>query len=171
MSDKTEVLEKLDTGKLIDIAKNFEYYGYEEKIALTARHILEQRGIDQDDLALAGDSKTDRAEIAMSALKAFSVSTLIGLLFYCALFTRAGWEMAWLGMDGPTYFLVFMLLSAGFLLSFVKAFFDYRDFYRAIGRDTDTADYAIFFLLGLPFYLIFYFYYRSKMKDALKGME
>lgn len=174
MPDKTEVLERFDSLKLIDIAKNYRQYGYEEEIRLTATKILEDRGIGETEIEIAGCEKSGRLEMAQRILNAFGRSSRLafGLYLFSLFFlVLSSYLAAKYPVVGTPVSIFYLLISFAFILAEIKSFIDWRDFYEAIGKKPDTGEQVVFFLLGMPLYIFFYFYYRAKMREDIAFIE
>ena len=82
MSDKIEILKTLSDNKLIDIVKNFKQYGYDENIRTNAISILEEKGININDLKLTGNFENQKFNDANSYYNSFFKNSKIAFMFY-----------------------------------------------------------------------------------------
>ena len=69
---------------------------------------------------------------------------------------------------GWIFFIVYILSFILFAVFLIKSLIDHSDFYKTIGKDLGAGDYFIYLVMGLPFYLFMYFYYRNEMKEEMK---
>ncbi len=171
---QTEKLRTLDTDKLIDVVKNYRQYGYSENIRLTAISILESRGISKEQLQLTGnyDNKTyDRANelyhsFSRNSKRAF---VLYGLVLFISLLTP------FLYLYSESLETVFLLIKAGaglfYFIFLLQSFLDQSQFYKATGQDYGTEGALLYLFLGIPFYLVLYFLFRTQMKNKMAEIK
>lgn len=171
MEDKTQLLRSFDTSKLIDIIKNCRQYGYDNNMRDTVFKILKDRGITKQELKLTGNLSNTCYNLAENLTREFRKNSkrafflYIGVLLLYVLTPVARYSSEVLSDFAlvASYIMLFL-----FILFLIKAVINQIDFYKIIGKNIDSLEIATFFLIGIPFYIFMYFYYRHKMKDELK---
>lgn len=167
MSTVKETLQRLSDERLIDVARNYQVYGYDEDVRNTALALLAERGFTTEDLSIAGSNKASSHDAARIALRTFKRSSLTSMaLWILTLLTFM------LGMVGShphtalsTFFLILSLVSA---LSYAAALFlsvvRIVQFYRLLGR-SDPGLIALY-VVGMPLITIYPFV-RNRMREDL----
>ena len=82
MEDITTRLQSLESGKLMDVVKNYRQYGYDEATRDTAIAILGERGIDREHLQRTGNLTNNAYDLAKAYLAAFNRSSGIAFVLY-----------------------------------------------------------------------------------------
>ncbi|MFD1096215.1 hypothetical protein [Salegentibacter chungangensis] len=171
MEDKTELLESFSNNKLIDIIKNYRQYGYDNSLRKTACRILKERGISINDLKLTGNLRNENFESAQEYIRAYRKNSKHALIFYITtlilnvlipVFERIS---SFYSSIALALSIISIIL---FLYCLFRAFQHQSDFYRLIGKKMDSYEVLAFLLIGMPFYIFMYFYYKHKLKDELK---
>ncbi|MBL4753047.1 MAG: hypothetical protein JKY52_05520 [Flavobacteriales bacterium] len=174
MTDKTARLKALSTKKLMDVVKNYRQYGYDDQLRNTALALLEGRGIDKEYLELTGNFENHTYGLAKEFYTAFIRNSKIAFILY--------------GLLLVTLFLVPILTSLsqfppllqaimlwGFVIAYVFflviSFINQIQFFKAIGKDNGAEGALVFFLMGMPFYALLYFYFRRQMKEQMNMIE
>lgn len=163
MEDK---LKGMNEAKLVDIAKNYQRYGYDENIKNQALELLEKRGFNTEDIKLMGQEKTINFELAKSQLRLFNRNSILAFIFYIIavivsiyFLTEAYNELmeslVKLGLYG--IYLSFMIWSVVNL----------KNYYEIVRKDDYSMDMLIYTFFGIPFYALAFIYTRSKMKEEL----
>ena len=171
MSDKKETLLRLDNSKLMYIVKNYKQYGYDEDLKEDAREILKERGINEEDLAMAGNSQSQNYEIARKIGNSFLKNARWAISLYIFLLVSKLSALALLHYSeslgvwvGIFYLLGFIL----YLVFLIRSAFDHTNFYKAIGKELSTGDQLIYFFIGGAFFIFIYFQYKSPIKEELQ---
>ena len=171
MNDKSERLKAFDDSKLIDIVKNYRQYGYDDNLRNTAIDILKSRGISEEDLKLTGNFQNQQYNSTREIASSYSKNSNLAFLFYAAfwltqiLMQLFGRNSAFLGW---TFLVVNILCLVLFLILLIKSFINHNDFYKVIGKELGTGDQIIYLLVGMPLYILMYFYYKRQMKEEMK---
>ncbi len=171
LTELNERLIKLDNSKLTDVVKNYKQYGYDESIRRTALDILKSRGIEEDDLKLTGNFNNYSYERAIEIAGSYTknsrttfllyLTTIITRFFLTSITSNSeslGWTFLIITILSFTLYFVFLILSA---LNHVK-------FYKTIGKELGTGDIIMYVIVGMPFYIFLYFYYKKQMKEEMK---
>ncbi len=174
MDNKIKRINGLDTDKLIDIVKNYRQYGFEEKVRENALQILAERGVTEEYLKLTGNFENEDYSHAKAAYESFVLNSRITFIIYVTLLVSnvlvrffyishevlslLSWSISWL-----SFILYFVFL--------VRSFLSHTAFYKAIHQKYSSEIILTYLLLGMPFYLIIYFYYNSEMEERMKLIE
>ena len=174
MMDKIEKLKKLDTNKLIDVVKNYRQYGYDENLRASAFSILEDRGITKEDLQLTGNLENRTYDLADDLYKSFSQNSKIAFILY-GILLLTNILIPILSRDSDTLGLITLIINIGSLIFYfiflIKSFLNQNQFYKAIGKDYGTEGVLLYLFIGMPFYIIMYFYFRNQMKEKMKEVK
>ncbi len=170
MRDRKLLFQTYSDARLIEVVKNAKQFGYDESIRCLALEVLKERGITEDDLALTGNLTNSKFDYSQEVFYSYNTASKTAFIaYFVGLCMRAIDVFNLFGIDHPglIFQLVFGLVIVSFLIALTKSFFDHLNFYKSIGKDPGTGDQLIFFLLGMPFYIVMYFFYRSRMKEEL----
>lgn len=77
-------------------------------------------------------------------------------------------------LSGVIELLFIILVLVILILYFVfiiKSFLNEKQFYKEIDKNTGITGVLFYFLLGMPFYIFMYFYFRNQMKKIMKEKE
>ncbi|MCT4645381.1 MAG: hypothetical protein N4A74_10385 [Carboxylicivirga sp.] len=174
MSDKSEILKTLDNTKLMDVIKNYKQHGYDETIRQMAIDILQQRGISVDDLKLSGNFENQQFKEAETCYKSFYQNSLTALACYLLLFISniALSSVSFESQTGYTLGIVLSLLSILLYFIFlIRSFLDHNRLYKLIGNEYKTSSITIYYLLGAPFYVLFYFISKKQIYNEMKTIR
>jgi len=174
LHEKNSMLKMLENNKLIDIVKNYKQYRYETTYRESALQILQERGITLEELSLTGNLKNLDYENASNFYKSFIQNSKLAFIFYISnvliaialkvlLVRFPGMEIA-----GS------IILVASFILFFVfliKSFFNQSQFYKAIGKDYGVDGALIYMFVGMPFYVVMYFFFKNQMNENMKEIK
>ncbi|MDD4210140.1 MAG: hypothetical protein PHI52_07385 [Bacteroidales bacterium] len=174
MEKQKEKLKHLSTDKLIDVVKNYRQYGYDEAIRDAAIALLESRDIDMESLKLRGDftnTSYEEAVLYFNAYKKQSATAFIAYILAILLwFLHAimGNRMETLGLILE---LAFWMLMIAFMIAFIKSLISRNRCYKIIGKEENGLYLLLFFLFGMPAYIILYFVLQKQMKEDLKKIK
>ncbi len=168
MKEQRERLIQFSDQKLIDIVKNYRQYGYDEALRETALSILEERGIDLEQLKLSGNFENNTYELAQNLYAAFTRNSTIAMVLYGLLiaFRLIISNLSAVGVI-PVLILFWASLIA-YLVFFLQSFNNQRNFYKAIGKEAEAESGIVYFLLGMPFFILLYPYFKNKMKEQMQ---
>ena len=167
MNDQ-ELLNGLENHKLIDIARNYKQYGYDESLRNLAFSILCKRGFCDEELIIAGINHSDFEE-AEPLLKDYQKDSFIAFVFWTsAILLKIG--AAYISIDSIAIALSVAAIASSifFFVFLIRSLIDHSDFYKAIKKDLSNWDLLIYFLVGMPFYIVYYWYFKNRMKDELR---
>lgn len=165
-------LEAMDNSKLIDIVKNYKQYGYDDALRNTALAILETRGILQDELKLTGNFSNYRYDTAANLAKAFLINSRWTFIFYTiSVLSPAFYIIISIPIPMQLFIVCYLLSVILFCVFLIKSLIARNDFYKTINKELGAGDYLVYLMAGIAIYLFMYFYYRSQMKEELKGIN
>jgi|ERR1700733_4607523 len=174
MNENSERLKSLDDSKLMDIVKNYRQYGYDMAFRNTAIAILKSRGVDEEDLKLTGNFDNKEYNRAEEIANSFSKNSKLSFLFY-GIFFLTVILMRVISADSEflARFLIILnpLSLVLFFIFLIISFINQNEFHEAIQKKLRSGDQLMYFILGMPFYIVMYFYYRQQMKEEMKLIE
>lgn len=174
MTDYSQRLKHLDDKKLMDVVKNYRQYGYNISIRAKAISILGERGFSEETLELTGNmyNKTyDYAETLYSSFKRNSKVAFI--LFSLLLITNISTSIFVVSANYLTSVSVSInaIATILYLLFLIKSFLNQNKFYKVTNDDYGTEGVLMYFLLGMPLYIVMYFYFGNQMKEKMKDIQ
>ncbi|PQJ10903.1 hypothetical protein CJD36_013105 [Flavipsychrobacter stenotrophus] len=174
MTNKTEILNKLTDAKLIDVVKNYRQYGYDDTLRNAAISILNERGLTVDDLIFGGNFTNTQYDNATEYYQSYNQNSQRAFILY-SLSLASIIVLPWITMPSDaiakTLVIVNIILNISFIVFLIKAYISHSEFYTAMGKKLAKGDQLIFFIVGIPFYILMYFFYRSQMKEEMKAIQ
>ncbi|GAA4301297.1 hypothetical protein [Aestuariibaculum suncheonense] len=174
MTDYTNRLQNLTTEKLIDVVKNYRQYGYDEELRNSAISLLEHRGISREELKLTGNFQNKTYDFAHNLYTSFRRNSKIAFVLYIVILLN---NILIPVLSHNSEILSDLMLIAnfaiviGYFVFLIKSFFNQNQFYKSINQDYGTEGALMYFLLGMPFYFIMFFYFRNQMKEKMKEIK
>ncbi len=171
MNDKQAYLESFDDEKLIDIVKNYRQYGYDGRLRARALALLEKRGIDKEQLVLTGNFDNSAYDSALGIYASFDRNSKRALVLYILLFVTLLVPMLLSGespLADATTVIVIICLGALYFFFLLRSFFNQYQFYGVTGQKYGADGALSYVLLGMPFYVLMFFYYRGRMKEQMR---
>jgi len=165
--DKIEWLKKLNSDKLIDIVKKYRQFGYDDNLRANAILLLEERGISKDKLEMAVNFENKKDEIECGPYNSFKKNSKIALVLYGLLFLSSLLVPVLLTVSETMGLSILIIASCLLLFFFVfvtKSFLNQNQFYKGIGREYGTEGALLYLFLGMPLYILMYFFFRNQMK-------
>jgi len=164
--EKDEDWEKLnsyDNDVLIKIVKNAKQFGYSAKYRTKALKVLEERGISQEDLLLNNNLFNvdyNKVEELYRQYRIYNKATFITYIIYLLLTLAAK----------PSDSIILLVLTILNAIVFYATLFRTQQLIDEIGtvsgRKIDLNMYLVV-AAGYPFYILFYFYNRSYIKEVI----
>ena len=174
MQDKKNLFETFSDNRLVEIVKNSKQFGYDDNTRNIALEVLKARGIGEEDLQLTGNLTNYKFDHARDLFRSYNESSNIALVAYLLLLViNAVVIFHIMGMNEPGnwYSIASWLVALIFLAALIKSFSDHTNFYKALGKEAGTGAHFIFFVLGIPFYMFMYPFYKSRMKEEMQMMQ
>lgn len=175
MPDKIEKLKSLDNDKLIDVVKNYRQYGYDEIIRNTAITILHERGISKEDLKLSGNFDNHTYNRAGSLYELFNQNSKKAFIAYGIIFMNNLIFPIIIDNYSETIGIVYTLLTWTtinlYFFFLIKSFLNQDKFYKVINQNNGSEGVIMYLFLGLPFYIVMYFYFKKQMTEKMKEIK
>ena len=174
MNDNIERLKKLETEKLIDVVRNYRQYGFEEEFRTEALSILEKRGISQNYLKATGTLENINYDIAEDLFNSFRKSSrrafiLFGLLILSNLLLPI--ILAYSESIGVVFLVLSGLALLFYFVYLIKSFINQNQFYKLTGQNYGTEGLMVYLFLGMPLYIVMYFYFRNQMNHKMNEIK
>ena len=174
MTDYSDRLKNLDNKKLIDVVKNYRQYGYDDKLRALAISILNSRGITKEELKLTGNFENKTYDYANHLYTSFSKNSKIAfILFLVIMLTNILIPVVSFNSESIGIIILFVNLIAlfAYLIFLIKSFLNQNRFYKTINEDYGAEGALMYLFLGMPFYIIMYFYFRKQMKEKMREIR
>lgn len=165
MTDKTQVLTRIDNSKLLDIVKNYKQYGYEPAIREQCIHLLKQRGYTENDLQLSGalyNRKYDEAEKEFKNFLANSKKVLI-LYIVCLLAVIVAFFNKKIGIT------ISVAASIFYLYFLIKTYSNLNNFYDYVDKDKKRDNFSL--TSNIPFYIFTFLELKKELETELKEIR
>ncbi|MCP4442181.1 MAG: hypothetical protein GY810_25005 [Aureispira sp.] len=172
MDEPIERLQNLDTEKLMDVVKNYRQYGYALEWRDAAISILKERGLDEEHLKLTGNLENHsytRAEAIYENFRSYSKLTLMVYILSWIVYI-GGLLIQPTGALGTVLMILNIGLFVGFLYLLLQSFLTQNQFYKAINQNYGPEGAVIYLVLGMPLYLLLYFYFAKQMKEKMQSI-
>ena len=170
MSNKSEILTKLDDHQLLDVALNYQSYGYTDEVREEAFRLLEERGISSEELKRKTDYEREGPGQFQGAYESYVRHSNFALAFYFGVFILLPLNVIPETQHVITY-LAFGLVILLFVYFFFRANSDMEDFLEesrggeAIERERDNSTLMYFSLAAYAFILLSQ---RRRMREIMK---
>lgn len=174
MKDLNATLKALDNNKLIDVVKNYKQYGYDEATRVGAISILEERGLSMQDLKLTGNFENQKFEEASLYYDSFFKNSKIALILYCGILV-SNILSAFISIESTSILTLVIVLSwisvIGYIVFLIKSLLDHHKLYKLIDNEYQTSGTTMYYILGAPFYFIFYFVFKKQIYSEMKTIK
>lgn len=172
-SDYINRLKDLENKQLMDVVKNYKQYGYDQEMRDEALSILEERGVSQEHLRLTGNLENTDYNHATDLYASFVFNSRVAFVLYLTILLNS--LLIPFLLSGTETFLQFGRVVNWTLLIFyfiflIKSFLNQEQLYKIIDEETGSENVLVYLLLGVPFYVLAYFYFKSQMKEKMKGI-
>jgi hypothetical protein len=174
MTDNKERLNNLDNNKLIDVVKNYRQYGYDDEMRSAAISILNGRGITKEQLQISGDYDNKTYDFAQELFDSFNKNSKITFILYIVLLLSnilVPIIVSNIGSLGLFSLILNWGALIGYFLFLIRSFINHYQFYETIGKDFGTESTLIYLFLGMPFYIVMYFFFRNQMKEKMNEIN
>lgn len=169
MNERSDRLQHLTDEKLIDIVKNYRQYGYDEPLRAAALARLEERGITQEMLQMTGNFENKAYDNASGSYMAFIRNSAIAFVFYCLILAA---KLNVLPLEHKYSLVFFSIMFWGLLIAYtvflVQSFHNQRQFYKTIGKEEEAETGVLYFLVGMPVFILLFFLFKYRMKEQMK---
>jgi lipopolysaccharide export system permease protein len=170
-ADYIDRLNNLENKQLIDIVKNYKQYGYDKEIRDKAILLLEERGVSQEHLRLTGNLENTDYSHAIELYASFVFNSRIAFFLYLSILLNSLLIPLFLSSYGT--FLHFgsvanWVLPIFYFTFLIKSFLDQDQLYKKINAETSSENILVYLFLGIPFYILAYFYFKNQIKEKMK---
>jgi lipopolysaccharide export system permease protein len=170
-SEEYNTLTTYDDNKLIDVVKHYRQYDYNIAYKNSSLSILNSRGITEQELKFGGNLTDHAYEESLRLKYLYEENSKLAFLLYAIslLFTLPGAILRNNGFPsfGNSLYIIGITVGVIYLFTLIKSFIDQSNLYKQLGK-SNISNAVIFILLGLPLYVIFYFYQKKKINEDLK---
>ncbi len=174
-SEVYSLLSKYDNNKLEDISRNYKQYGYNEEYKIVSLKILSDRGISIEELQLLGKLDNAAYNEANECYKNFNEYSIVAIaLIIISLIINIVVKIVSRNpsLEIEVMLIVFNIMTnISYFVMFIMAFVNHNKLYKLLGEKTEKPSIVVFLLLGLPFYILGYFYYRNILKKDINKIR
>jgi hypothetical protein len=166
-----ELFKTFSDARLIEIVKNAGQFGYDDSIRSTALQVLKERNISEEDLQLTGNLTNYKFDYTRVLFRSYTTNSRIAFFSYLVLvLLKVVAVFRIVGVYDPPVFytIIYWAIFILYLVVLVKSFLDHVNFYKSVGKELGVGDQIIFFVLGMPLYIVMFFFYRSRMKEEMQ---
>ncbi len=170
MENATERLQHFSDEKLIDIVKNYRRYGYDEALRAAALSMLETRGISKEQLVLNGNMEHSLYEQAQRHYAAFQKNSVYAIVLYLTfiIYPLVAYPSNYSTGNSILLALLNLALILAFLIFFTLSYHYQRQFYHDIGKPDEAENGIVYFVLGMPFFALLFFYFKRRMREYMR---
>jgi len=172
-----EELEKFgtyDNSKLIDIIQNYRKYDYDESYRDNAFKILNEQGITEQELKIAGHLSNDRFENAKRNYLDFTLNSRISLFFYIPFILGILAYFVLNNNNLPVLAIIALVIAIPstimFLVFLSKSYVSQSNFYK-MAEKKYSFNIIMFIVVGIPLYFLLHVFNKKKMKEELKVIQ
>ena len=167
-------LKSYEEDKLIDIAKNYRLYNYNETYKIHALKTLEKRGLTEQELKISGKLSNDNFESAKRHYLEYLLNSKITFFFYIPYILMLLSYLVCRNNNYPTIAIISLVIAIVFAILFFvfmgKSFSNQTNFNKITGKKYPF-NFILFLLIGVPLYFLLHFFNKKKMKEDLKGIR
>jgi lipopolysaccharide export system permease protein len=164
-------IESLTVDQLKDVVKNYKQYEYSHDFRIAALRKLEENGIRQEHLHVAGDlfnKNYMEAEKLVAKIRKLSFYTLIAyaIIFILPVF------ILFVDMNDQTITVILSMVAIIALVIFYMLLLRTQKTTKALAKltgDSTMSDAIV--LVGIPFYIFIYFYYKKRIGRSLRDIR
>lgn len=169
-SEDYKTLKGFDDSKLIQIIKNHRDFDYKYEHKNSAIAILNERGITEQELRLAGHLSNRKHDEIISLKNEYEEDSKLAFIFYFIM-TAFNVVAGVFNNNGPQslamiFFIVGIICFLIFITAVIKSIIKHIDLFKALGKSR-SANGAILYFLGMPLYFIFYFIQKRQIDSEL----
>ncbi|MDG5491227.1 LptF/LptG family permease [Psychroserpens sp. SPM9] len=170
-SEAYMTLNSYDNTKLIDVLKHYRKYDYGIEYKNSSLAILNSRGITQQELKFGGNLIDYGYEEALRLKYSYEGNSKLAFILYLitlvlilpgAILKNNGFPTI-----GQVLFVSGIIIGVLYLFALIKSFIDHSNLYKQLEKK-NISNAVVFLLIGLPLYILFYFYQKQRIKEDLK---
>lgn len=169
-SEAYNTLQSYDDNKLIDVVKHYRQFDYDIAYKNSSIAILASRGITEQELKFGGNLTDHSYEESLRLKYLYEENSKLALILYIIanLFIIPGTILKNNGFEsiGSLLYPIGLLIALLYLIALIKSFIDYSNLNKQLGTN-HVSNIIVFLLIGVPLYVIFYFYQKNKINEDL----
>jgi len=173
-----EKMSPLSDNKLIEVIQNYNQLGYTKGEREVILELLAERGITKEELIYTNKFENQNRKAALRTHWAFEKNAKIAFAFY-VFSAVANIAIAILTNNMridplvalTTQILFSYVFNAIFLIYGIKSVLNYMNLNKLLNHKLEIGAVVAFFLFGLPFYFILYFYTRKGVKKKIQSLR
>ncbi len=170
-TDAYTTLEGYDKNKLIDVIQNYREYDYSIAYKNSSVAILETRGITAQELKIGGHFTNLKYEEAIRLKDLYDEESKLAFILYLISFPLIILGSVLKNNNAPTlgnvFFVIGCLTGILYLFSLIKSFSSHSNLMKHLDKSS-SANAILFLLLGLPLYVVNYFFQSKILSKELK---
>ena len=167
-------LQSYKDDKLIDLVKNFHLYDTDISHRNSALHILNNRGISEQELKFDGNLINENYQSGLRYQTNYEINSKMAFLFYfLALIPDVGGAI--LNNNkfpslGKTLMGIGAIFTIFYIITYIKSIKNLFNFDKLQERNLNARS-ILLIIIGFPLYFIFYFYYKNKMSKEVSQIK
>jgi len=172
-----EKFQLLKSDQLIDVVKNYRQYNYSEGERQVAIEILQQQGISVEELKLSGNFENTSYIAASKNFKKLKRNTNYAMVLYLMsivfsiIIPLTENSLSRSNTFVSILYILNIIIAITFFIYLVKSFIAHSKVNKALNQKMELDVALIYFFVGIPLYILFYFYIMSSMREKMKVIE
>ena len=167
---ETQNIQHFENEKLIDLIKNYRYYGLTLAHKTDALNLLKQRGITELELKLTGNLSNETYESGVRHMEDYHENATVAYFAHLLVLILGigGFILNNNGAATVGSIMIALALFALvlFLIVFPKVLKNQAAFYKLLKKKF-MAHNVVFIVLGLPLFFLYRLYFNKKMNEDL----
>lgn len=173
-TEYSKEIENYEQEKLIDIVKNYRYYGLEISHKNSALQVLNNKGVSTLELRMGGNLTNEVYESALRYQNEFEDYSKLALWCYylCVLLGVGGAILNNNGFSvlGISMIILGFMSLVVFLITYQKTIINQSNFYRLIDKKI-MSNALVLIIVGIPLFLFYRIYFKKKINEDLKQIN
>lgn len=173
-TEYSKEIENYEQEKLIDIVKNYRYYGLEISHKNSALQVLNNKGVSTLELRTGGNLTNEVYESALRYQNEFEDYSKLALWCYylCVLLGVGGAILNNNGFSilGISMIILGFMSLVVFLITYQKTIINQSNFYRLIDKKI-MSNALVLIIVGIPLFLFYRIYFKKKINEDLKQIN
>ena len=165
--DTASKLKAMSDEKLMDVCRNGQFYGYSEEITNLAAQLLEDRGIQLSDVAIGTTNRSNQILDAIEIKKSYAQLSIAALTAY-GIMISLNFLDSFAEQNPIIYLGIYLLSFLGFVGLLIGSVVRLTQFFKAIDKPDSTTEVILYLVVGLPLYIIVFFYFHQRMNSLIK---
>jgi lipopolysaccharide export system permease protein len=171
--EEKQNLDRLTVAQLKDAVKNHKQYNYTRDFRIAALRRLDEQGYSQEHLHVSGDLFNKDYELAEKLVKRFkNLSIYTFITYFLSIILPILITVVLVKMQDETATVIVSLIAIIILVLFYIFLFKTQNTVNRLSKLTkDESVIWAAWLIGMPFYIFLFFYYRKHMQRSLKNVR